>query len=421
MKKENGAIMLSKFDPEIWNLYKKEWRRQEEGLELIPSENYASLDVMAASGGILTNKYSEGYPGKRYYGGNQFVDEIELIAIYRAKKLFNAQHANVQSHSGSSANMAVYYALLETGDKIMGLSLTEGGHLTHGLKVNFSGKYYQILPYTLHPETHLLDYNKIAEIADHQKPRLIIAGYTAYPRQIDFSKFRKIADECNAKLLVDMAHIAGLIAAKLHPDPVPYAEVISSTTHKTLRGPRGAFILCKEKYAKQIDRAVFPGLQGGPFENQIMARAVAFKEASSPSFKIYASQIIKNAQALASALSDLKFNLITGGTDNHLMLIDLRKRELTGKEAQNALDEAGITTNKNTIPSDPQSPFITSGLRIGTPAITTRGMKEEEMQKIAHWIDEVLRSPKDGKIKKKVKDEIKKLASQFPVYPDLCK
>ena len=413
--------MLKKSDPKAWEIYKNDWMRQEQCLQLIPSENYASPDVMAASGGIFTNKYSEGYPQKRYYGGNEFADQIEQLAIDRAKKLFNAAHANVQPHSGSSANMAAYYAFLERGERIMGLNLQEGGHLTHGLGANFSGKYYEAIPYHLNPQTHLLDYDEIAKIADEKKPKIIIAGYTAYPRTIDFEKFRKIADSCGAFLLVDMAHIAGLIAGGAHPSPSAYADIITSTTHKTLRGPRGAFILCKEEYSKQIDRAVFPGLQGGPFMNQIMARAVCFNEALQPSFKKYASQIVKNARSLASALMDLDFTLVSGGTDNHLMLIDLRNRNLTGKEAQESLDASGITCNKNTIPADPQSPFITSGIRLGTPAITTRGMKEEEMGKIAQWIFQVLKSPKDLALQKKIKGEVKKLAQEFPIYPNLCK
>ncbi|MFH0927789.1 MAG: serine hydroxymethyltransferase [Candidatus Micrarchaeota archaeon] len=413
--------MLSKSDPQIWELYSKEWRRQEEGLELIPSENYASLDVMAAAGGILTNKYSEGYPFKRYYGGNEFVDEIESLAIERAKKLFGAEHANVQPHSGSSANMAVYYALLEHGDTIMGLNLSEGGHLTHGLAVNFSGKYYNVAPYGVDAKTHLLDYDKIAEIADKRKPKLIIAGYTAYPRTIDFARFRKIADSVGAYLHVDMAHIAGLICGGAHPDPMPYAHVVSTTTHKTLRGPRGAMILCKEEFAKQIDKAVFPGLQGGPLENMIMARAVCFKEAAQPSFKDYAHQIVKNSKALAKALSDSGCILISGGTDNHLMVMDVRSFGITGKEAQNSLDEAGITTNKNTIPNDPQSPFITSGIRLGTPAITTRGMKEGQMGEIACHICDVLHSPQDAQTKKATKKKVAKLTSEFEIYPNLIK
>ena len=413
--------MISENDPQIWDLYKKEWRRQEEGLELIPSENYASLDVMAAAGGILTNKYSEGYPHKRYYGGNEFVDEIETLAIERAKKLFGAQHANVQPHSGSSANMAVYYALLERGDTIMGLNLSEGGHLTHGLAVNFSGKYYDVAPYGLNPETHLLDYDEIARIADEKKPKLIIAGYTAYSRTIDFERFRKIADSVGAYLHVDMAHIAGLIAGGVHPDPVPHAHVVSTTTHKTLRGPRGAMILCKEEFAKQIDKAVFPGLQGGPLENMVMARAVCFNEAAQPSFRDYASQIVKNVKALADALSELGCTLVSGGTDNHLMVLDVRNFSITGKEAQIALDEAGITTNKNTIPNDPQSPFVTSGVRIGTPAITTRGMKEEQMQSVAQYIHDVLKNSTDAKVKTDVREKVKKLTGEFEIYPNLIK
>jgi glycine hydroxymethyltransferase len=411
--------MLKNSDPEVFKWYYLEWRRQEEGLELIPSENYASLDVMAASGGILTNKYSEGYPLKRYYGGNEYIDQIEILAINRAKALFGSDHANVQPHSGSSANMAVYLALASINDKIMGLSLQHGGHLTHGSAVNFSGKLYKIVSYGVDKDTHLLNYDEIASIADKEKPKIIVCGYTAYPRIIDFQKFSKITKECGAYLVVDMAHIAGLIAGKVYPDPVPFADVISSTTHKTLRGPRGAFILCKKEFASAIDKAVFPGIQGGPLENQIMAKAICFKEASEPSFKIYAQQIIKNSKALAKALIDLNYDLITGGTDTHLILIDLRSKNLTGKEAQETLDKAGITTNKNTIPFDPQSPFVTSGLRIGTPAITTRGMKEKEMELIAHFIDEALKNKDDLEKLKQIKEKVKELTLQFPIYPNL--
>lgn len=414
--------MLSTSDPQIWEFYKKEWRRQEEGLELIPSENYASPDVMAAAGGIFTNKYSEGYPKKRYYGGNEWIDEVELLAIERAKSLFGAPFANVQPHAGSSANMAAYFALMQPGDTLMGLNLSEGGHLTHGSPVNFSGKWYKVVPFNLHPETHLLDYDEIARLAEQHKPQIIVAGFTAYPRQVDFEKFAKIARSANALLLADMSHIAGLIAGGVHPSPVGHADVITSTTHKTLRGPRGAFILSpSEETAKLIDKAVFPGVQGGPLENMIMAKAVAFHEAAQPKFKTYAKQIVKNAKALAAALNDLGFVLVSGGTDTHLILIDLRSKNLTGKEAQIALDASGITANKNTIPADPQSPFITSGLRIGTPALTTRGMKEKEMAMVAHWMNEVLRSPNDGAVRAKVKREIKKMTADFPIYPGLIK
>ncbi len=414
--------MLSQSDPQVWNFYKREWRRQEEGLELIPSENYASLDVMAAAGGIFTNKYAEGYPKKRYYGGNEWIDEVELLAIERVKSLFGSPFANVQPHAGSQANMAAYFALLTPGDTVMGLNLSQGGHLTHGSPVNFSGKWYKVVPFSLHPETHLLDYDEIARLAEQHKPKMIIAGFTAYPRQVDFAKFAKISRSCGAKLMADMSHVAGLVAAGEHPSPIGHADVTTSTTHKTLRGPRGAFILSpSEETAKLIDKAVFPGLQGGPLENMIMAKAVAFHEAAKPGFKTYAKQIVKNAKALAKALLDLNFTLVSGGTDTHLILIDLRNRLLTGKEAQLALDAAGITGNKNTIPNDPQSPFITSGLRIGTPALTTRGMKEKEMEKVAQWMDEVLKSPADESVRAKVKAEIRKMAKEFPIYSDLIK
>ncbi len=414
--------MLSTSDPEVWNFYKKEWRRQEEGLELIPSENYASTDVMAAAGGIFTNKYAEGYPKKRYYGGNEWIDEVEILAIERVKSLFKEQFANVQPHAGSQANMAAYFALLQPGDTVMGLNLSQGGHLTHGSPVNFSGKMYKVVPFNLHPETHLLDYDEIARLAEAHKPKMIIAGFTAYPRQVDFQKFAKIAHSVNAKLMADMSHVAGLIAGGAHPSPIGHADVTTSTTHKTLRGPRGAFILSpNEDTAKSIDKAVFPGLQGGPLENMIMAKAVALREAAQPEFKQYAVQIVKNSKALAAALTDLGFVLVSGGTDTHLILIDLRNRKLTGKEAQIALDASGITGNKNTIPNDPQSPFITSGLRIGTPALTTRGMKEKEMAMVAHWMDEVLKSPSDENVRKKVKDEIRRMTADFPIYPGLIK
>jgi len=411
---------LFKFtDKEVFKWYYLEWRRQEEGLELIPSENYASLEVMAASGGIFTNKYSEGYPFKRYYGGNQYIDEVESIAINRLKQLFGSEHANVQPHSGSSANMAAYFALANIGDKIMGLNLQHGGHLTHGSAVNFSGKLYKIVPYGVDKESHLLNYDEIATIADKEKPKIIVCGYTAYPRVIDFKSFAKIAKECGAYLLVDMAHIAGLIAGKVYPDPVPYADVITSTTHKTLRGPRGAIILSKQDYAASIDKAVFPGLQGGPLENQIMAKAICFREALQPSFKEYAAQIIKNAKVLAKTLMDLGFDLITNGTDSHLILIDLRSKNITGKQAQEILDSVGITTNKNTIPFDTQSPFITSGLRIGTPALTTRGMKEKEMELVAHLINDTLNSRSDPDKLKEIKQKVKDLTKDFPIYPNL--
>ncbi|MFN3909733.1 MAG: serine hydroxymethyltransferase [Candidatus Anstonellaceae archaeon] len=412
-------MKIKDIDPELFNWYYKEWRRQEEGLELIPSENYVPIEILQASGSILTNKYSEGYPAKRYYGGNEYVDEIELLAINRAKKLFEVDHANVQPHSGSSANMAAYFALANFQDKIMGLNLQHGGHLTHGSAVNFSGKLYKFVSYGVHPETHLLDFEEIASIAEKEKPKIIVCGYTAYPRQIDFSKFIKIAQDCGAYLMVDMAHIAGLIAGGVHPSPSKHAHIITSTTHKTLRGPRGAFILSKKEYAQAVDKAVFPGLQGGPLENQIMAKAICFYLAMQPSFKNYAAQIVKNAKFLAKVLLDLHFDLISGGTDTHLILIDLRSKGLTGKEAQEVLDRAAITTNKNTIPNDPQSPFITSGLRIGTPALTSRGMKENEMEVVAHLIDEALKNKTDQTKLKEIKEKVKKLTAQFPIYPNL--
>jgi len=414
--------MLATSDPQLWDLYKKEWRRQEDGLELIASENYTSSDVMAAAGGIFTNKYAEGYPGKRYYGGNEWIDEVEKIAIERAKTLFGASYANVQPHAGSQANMAAYFALMQPGDTIMGLNLSEGGHLTHGSPVNFSGKLYKVVPFNVSKETHLLDYDEIARLAEQHKPKAIIAGFTCYPRQVDFARFQKIAHASGAKLISDMSHISGLVAGGVHQSPVPYSDVVTSTTHKTLRGPRGAFILSpSEDTAKLVDKAVFPGMQGGPLEHMVMAKAVAFREASAPGFKVYAKQIVKNAKALAHALDDLGFVLVSGGTDTHLLLLDLRNRKLTGKEAQLALDLAGITTNKNTIPQDPQSPFITSGLRIGTPALTTRGMKEKEMGEVAHWIDEVLKNPADTATLARVKADIKKMTAQFPIYPGLIK
>ena len=406
-------------DPEAWDIYRKEAQRQEEGLELIASENYASPAVMAAQGGIFTNKYSEGYPGKRYYGGNEFIDMGEALAIGRAKKLFGAEHANVQPHAGSQANTAAYYALMQPGDKFMGLNLSQGGHLTHGSPVNFSGRLYRPTAFDVHPETHLLDYDAIAALAEKEKPKLIIAGFTCYPRKIDFSRFRKIADECGALLLADMSHISGLVAGKEHPDPLPHAHIVTSTTHKTLRGPRGAMILCRNEFAQPIDKAVFPGLQGGPLEHAILAKAVCFHEAMQPEFKKYAKQVVANAKALAASLSDLGFTLVSGGTDTHLMLIDLRSKNITGRDAQTALDAAGITTNRNSIPNDPQKPFVTSGLRIGTPALTTRGMKENEMEKVAHWITDVLKSPSDAAAAAKVKIEVAALTKNFPIYPKL--
>lgn len=410
---------LKETDPEVYEAIRNELNRQRYGLELIPSENFTSTAVLEAQGSVLTNKYSEGYPGKRYYGGNQFIDVTETLAIERAKKLFGAEHANVQPHSGSQANMAAYYAFLEIGDKMMGLSLTHGGHLSQGSPVNFSGKWYKVVPYYLDKETEMLDYDAIRKIAVEEKPKLIQCGYTAYPRIIDFKAFREIADEVGAYFMVDMAHIAGLIAGGAHPSPIPYADVVTSTTHKTLRGPRGAIILCKEKYAQSIDKAVFPGLQGGPLDHVIAAKAVCFKEAMQPSFKEYAKQIVKNAKALADELMKLGFRLVSGGTDNHLMLVDLRSKGMTGKEAQELLDSVGITVNKNTIPYDPQKPFITSGIRLGTPPLTTRGMKEGEMREVAGMIAKVLESKGEAMVLEKVRKQVRELCERFPLYTSI--
>jgi glycine hydroxymethyltransferase len=374
---------------------------------------------MEATGGVFTNKYSEGYPGKRYYGGNEFVDRAETLAIERAKRIFGAQHANVQPHAGSQANMAAYFALLQPGDKVMGLNLSSGGHLTHGSPVNFSGKVYRIVAYNVDAKTHLLDFDAMEKQAKEEKPRLIVAGFTAYPRQVDFKRFREVADSCGALLMVDMAHIAGLIAGGAHPQPFPYADVVTSTTHKTLRGPRGAIILCKEEYHVPIDKAVFPGMQGGPLDHAIAAKAVCFHEAMQPGFSEYAHQIVKNARAMAEELMAQGMALVSGGTDTHLLLVDLRNMNITGKEAQLSLDEAGITCNKNTIPYDTQPPFVTSGIRLGTPALTTRGMKEGEMREIARMIRRVCGAPNDAELKKKVRQEVLGMTSKFPLYPEL--
>jgi glycine hydroxymethyltransferase len=403
----------------VYEAIRNELGRQKYGLELIPSENFASQAVLEAQGSVLTNKYSEGYPGKRYYGGNQFIDVTETLAIERAKKLFGAEHANVQPHAGAQANMAAYFAFLEIGDKMMGLNLSMGGHLTHGSPVNFSGKWYKIVAYNVDKETHLLNYDEIKKQAIAEKPKLIQCGYTAYPRLIDFKAFREICDESGAYLMADIAHIAGLIAGGVHPSPVPYADVVTTTTHKTLRGPRGAIILCKKQYAEKIDKAVFPGLQGGPLEHVIAAKAVCFKEAMQPSFKEYAKQIVKNAKALADELMGQGFKLVSGGTDNHLILMDLTNKGITGKEAQEVLDSVGITANKNTIPYDTQKPFITSGLRLGTPALTTRGMKESEMKEVGVMIAKVLGNKGDSAILEKVRAEVKALAERFPLYKSL--
>ena len=405
---------LGSFDSEVYAACEREFNRQQNNIELIASENIVSKAVLLAAGGVLTNKYAEGYPGKRYYGGCIHVDEVEEIARERAKKLFGAEHANVQPHSGANANLAVFFALLTPGDTVMGLNLAHGGHLSHGSPVNISGKYFNIVPYGVDDETGKIDYDKMREIALECKPKMIVSGASAYARTIDFAKIREICDEVGAYMMVDIAHIAGLVAAGLHPSPVPYADVVTSTTHKTLRGPRGGLILCKENLAAQIDKATFPGTQGGPLMHIIAAKAVAFGEALTDEFKEYQKQIVKNASVLAEEFIKEGFNIVSGGTDNHLMLLDLRPFGLTGKEMEHRLDEVHITANKNTIPNDPQSPFVTSGVRIGTPAVTSRGFKEAEMKKIAHWI-KLVASDFEA-TKEQVSKEVVELCQQFPIY-----
>src|SRR3989440_1099907 len=403
-------------DPEIADLIEKEIQRQNEGLELIASENFVSPAVLEAMGSPLTNKYAEGLPGKRYYGGCEVVDEVEQLAIDRAKKLFGAEHANVQPHSGAQANYAAMTAFLKPGDTFLGMDLSNGGHLTHGSPVNFSGMLFRAISYGV-TDDGLLDYDDMRRKAREHRPRLVLAGYSAYSRIIDFAAFADIAKEIGAIFMVDMAHFAGLVAAKVHPSPVPHADIVTTTTHNTLRGPRGGLILCKAEHAKAIDKSVFPGAQGGPLEHVIAAKAVCFKEALDPSFTAYSKRVVANARALASALGGLGFHIVSGGTDNHLMLVDLRNKGLTGKIAQLALDNAGITVNKNTVPKETQSPFVTSGVRIGTPAVTTRGMREGEMRRIADLIDRVLRAPEDQNALNTVRSEVRELANAFPLYP----
>ncbi|MDA8159048.1 MAG: serine hydroxymethyltransferase [Deltaproteobacteria bacterium] len=410
---------LKETDREVYEFIGKEIDRQRNSLELIASENFVSKAVMQAQGSVLTNKYAEGYPKKRYYGGCGFIDDIEQTAIDRVKEIFKAEYANVQPHSGSQANMAIFYAFLKPGDTVLGMDLSHGGHLTHGSPVNFSGKYFNIVPYGVNKTTETIDYDELRKTALQNKPKIIIAGASAYPRIIDFKKFRDIADEAGCYLMVDMAHIAGLVAADLHPSPVPYADFVTTTTHKTLRGPRGGIILAKSKYEKELNSAIFPGIQGGPLEHIIAAKAVAFKEALSENFKNYQRQVVFNASALANTLKNNGFSLISGGTDNHLMLVDFRKSEMTGKQAEALLDEVGITVNKNKVPFDGRSPFVTSGIRIGTPAVTTRGMKEGEMIKIGELIIEVLQNPDDETIKNSIKKEVKLLCSKFPLYENI--
>ena len=410
---------LKTADPAVADAIDKELNRQRTKLELIASENIVSKAVLEAQGSVLTNKYAEGYPGKRYYGGCEFVDVVEQLAIDRAKKLFGAAYANVQPHSGAQANMAVFFALLQPGDTVMGMNLTDGGHLTHGSPVNMSGKYFHIVPYGVRKEDERIDYDELERIAKDCKPKLIVAGASAYARVIDFERMAKIAHGVGAYLMVDIAHIAGLVAAGLHPSPVPYADVVTTTTHKTLRGPRGGMILCKNaEFGKQFNKAIFPGIQGGPLMHVIAAKAVAFGEALQPSFKTYAEQVVKNAAVLADELTKDGFRIVTGGTDNHLMLVDLTSKHLTGKEAQNLLDEVNITVNKNTIPFEPLSPFVTSGIRLGSPALTTRGFKEADMKEVADIIALVLDHPEDAAKKDEAKRRVAALCEKYPLYED---
>jgi glycine hydroxymethyltransferase len=409
---------LSEADPQIASLIRDETRRQAEGLELIASENFVSPAVLEAMGSALTNKYAEGYPGKRYYGGCEVVDQVEQLAIDRAKALFGAEHANVQPHSGSQANMAAYFALAQPGDTLLAMSLNFGGHLTHGSPVNFSGKLFKIVPYGLAQATETIDMDEVRRLAKEHKPKVLVVGASAYPRTLDFVTFAGIAREVGAALVVDMAHIAGLVAAGLHPSPVPHADIVTTTTHKTLRGPRGGMLLCREQYAKTLNSQIFPGIQGGPLEHVIAAKAVALKEALAPEFKTYQRRIIENAQALAEGLKRAGLRLVSGGTDNHLMLVDLRPKKLTGKIGEEALGKAGITVNKNMIPWDPEKPMTTSGVRVGTPALTTRGMGVAEMAVVASLIGRVLDAPQDEKVLAKVRGEVKDLCARYPMYED---
>jgi glycine hydroxymethyltransferase len=415
-EKEKQMSILETFDPEVANAIRLETERQEYNLELIASENFVSEAVMEAQGSVLTNKYAEGYPGKRYYGGCHNVDIVENLAIERAKQLFGADHVNVQPHSGSQANMAVYFSVLKPGDTILGMNLSHGGHLTHGSPVNFSGRFFNVVPYGVTRETQTIDFDEVERLAVEHQPKMIVVGASAYPRIIDFAAFRRIADKVGAVVMVDMAHIAGLVAAGLHPSPVPHAEFVTTTTHKTLRGPRGGMILCREEFAKAVNSNIFPGIQGGPLMHVIAAKAVALKEALTPEFKVYQGQIVKNAATLAAGLMERGFRLVSGGTDNHLMLVDLSGTELTGKVAEEALDRAGITVNKNTVPFETRSPFVTSGFRVGTPAATTHGLKESEMQEVAACIADVLANPADEAALAAVKSRVNALMRRFPLY-----
>ena len=410
-------INLKTVDPEIQKAIDQELSRQREKLEMIASENIVSTAVMQAQGSILTNKYAEGYPGKRYYGGCEYVDIVEQLAIDRAKKLFGAEYANVQPHSGAQANTAVYFALLEPGDTILGMNLTDGGHLTHGSPVNISGKYFKIIPYGVDKETERIDYDELERLAKEHQPKLIVGGASAYSRVIDFERMAQIAKSVGAYFMVDMAHIAGLVAAGLHPSPVPYADVVTTTTHKTLRGPRGGLILCRDaEFGKQFNKAIFPGIQGGPLMHVVAAKAVAFKEALSDEFKVYQQQVLDNAKALADELVKKGFRIVSGGTDNHLMLVDLRSKNITGKEAQFLLDEIGITANRNTIPFEPLSPFVTSGIRLGTPALTTRGLKEEDIHEVADIIADVIENREDSAVIEAAKAKVQAICKKFPLY-----
>jgi glycine hydroxymethyltransferase len=413
-----NANHLKQTDPEVFAAIRNETNRQHETLELIASENFTSEAVLAALGSVLTNKYAEGYPGKRYYGGCEFVDAAETLAVERAKQLFGADHANVQPHSGTTANQAAYFAVANPGDPIMGLNLSHGGHLSHGHPINFSGKYFKVVAYSVDPKTEELDFAAIRKLALESKPKIIIVGASAYPRTMHFDKFQEICDEVGAVQVADIAHIAGLVAAGLHKSPVPYAGIVTTTTHKTLRGPRGAMILCKAQYKDAIDKTTFPGMQGGPLEHCIAAKAVCLKEAQTPEFKTYQQQVVKNARVLAEELAKLGFRLVAGGTDTHLMLVDLRSKKITGRDAERALHDANITVNRNTIPYDPQKPFIASGIRLGTPALTTRGMKETEMRNIARLIDQAITNVGNAEIYARVRGEVKELTTAFPLYAE---
>ncbi len=415
MTRVHADSALAASDPDLFHLIGEEQRRQRLGLELIASENYTSPAVMEAVGSILTNKYAEGYPGNRYYGGCEVVDRIEELARTRAKELFGAEHVNVQPHAGTQANMAAYFAVMDAGDTAMGMNLDQGGHLSHGKSINFSGRMYHFVPYGVKREEETIDYDEVAALAREHKPKVIVAGATAYPRIVDFARFREIADETGALLMVDMAHFAGLVAAGVHPTPVPYADIVTSTSHKTLRGPRSAFILCREQYAKAIDRAVFPGTQGGPLMHAVAGKAVAFREAMTPQFKAYGRQVVENARVLAEGLQRGGVRVVTGGTDTHLILADMSSKGLSGKRAERLLDQAGITVNKNTVPYDTRSAMITSGIRFGTPALTTRGMGQDEMRRIATWIVRVLDHPGDEAISAEVRATVEEFAAAYPV------